>query len=61
MLLLFERTTFIFLQDKERLIHKLLLHIKPAYYRIKYQLTEVNDLHEIVNKDFKELHHLVQK
>ncbi len=61
MLLLFERTTFIFLQDKERLIHKLLLHMKPAYYRIKYQLTEVNDLHEIVNKDFKELHHLVQK
>lgn len=61
MLLLFERTTFIFLQDKERLLNQLLLHMKPAYYRIKYKLTEVNDLHEIVNRDFKELHHLVKK
>lgn len=50
-----------FLKDREQLIQKLLLHMKPAYYRIKYRLTEANNMHEVVNKDFKELHHLVKK
>ena len=34
--------------------------MKPAYYRIKYQLTEVNDIgHTLISKKYKELHHLV--
>ncbi|AKP45677.1 MULTISPECIES: BglG family transcription antiterminator [Bacillus] len=61
MLVLFEKNTCIFLKDREQLIQKLLLHMKPAYYRIKYRLTEANNMHEVVNKDFKELHHLVKK
>jgi transcriptional antiterminator/mannitol/fructose-specific phosphotransferase system IIA component (Ntr-type) len=61
MLVLFEKNTCIFLKDRDQLLHKLLLHMKPAYYRIKYHLTEANDMYEMVNQDFKELHHLVKK
>jgi transcriptional antiterminator/mannitol/fructose-specific phosphotransferase system IIA component (Ntr-type) len=61
MLVLFEKNTCIFLKDRDQLLHKLLLHMKPAYYRIKYNLTEANDVYEMVNRDFKELHYLVKK
>ncbi|WP_044747638.1 BglG family transcription antiterminator [Bacillus alveayuensis] len=61
MLVLFEKNTCIFLKDRDQLLHKLLLHMKPAYYRIKYNLTEANDIYEMVNRDFKELHYLVKK
>ncbi|MEC5423077.1 BglG family transcription antiterminator [Virgibacillus sp. C22-A2] len=61
MLRLFEKRACILLQDKEQLLNKLLLHVKPAYYRIKYQLTEVNDNEDMVSKEFKELHHLVKQ
>lgn len=60
MLRLFEKSTAIYLQDKEELLKKLLLHVKPAYYRIKYQLTEVNDIgYGLIKQEYKELHHLV--
>src|SRR5699024_2100907 len=36
---LFESSACISLQDRERLLDKLLLHLTPAYYRIKYPLT----------------------
>jgi transcriptional antiterminator/mannitol/fructose-specific phosphotransferase system IIA component (Ntr-type) len=61
MLVLFEKNTCIFLKDRDQLLYKLLLHMKPAYYRIKYHLTEANEMYEMVNQDFKELHHLVKK
>ncbi|UFT99595.1 BglG family transcription antiterminator [Radiobacillus kanasensis] len=61
MVSLFERTACVSLQDKEQLLNKLLLHVKPAYYRIKYKLTEFIDVQETVSKEFKELHHLVRK
>ncbi|QPA32264.1 BglG family transcription antiterminator [Thermaerobacillus caldiproteolyticus] len=61
MLVLFEKNTCIFLKDRDQLLRKLLLHMKPAYYRIKYHLTEANDMYEMVSQDFKELHHLVKK
>ncbi|MFZ3576999.1 BglG family transcription antiterminator [Virgibacillus sp. DJP39] len=35
----FEQRACISLQDRDQLLRKLLLHVKPAYYRIKYQLT----------------------
>jgi len=60
MLRLFEKSAAIYLQDRKQLLTKLLLHVKPAYYRIKYQLTEVNDVgHTLISKKYKELHHLV--
>ncbi|MBW4081419.1 BglG family transcription antiterminator [Paenibacillus sp. S150] len=61
MLSLFERSACVALQDKEQLLNKILLHLKPAYYRIKYQLTIANPLQETVGKEFKELHHLVKQ
>ncbi|MFC4557638.1 BglG family transcription antiterminator [Virgibacillus kekensis] len=61
MLRQFEKTACIYLQDRDQLLNKLLLHIKPAYYRIKYQLTEVNESPNTVSDEFKELHHLVRK
>ncbi|WP_188454887.1 BglG family transcription antiterminator [Virgibacillus oceani] len=61
MLRLFEKSACVFLQDREQLLNKLLLHVKPAYYRIKYHLTEINHVQDSVSKEFLALHHLVQK
>lgn len=62
MLNLFETSAAIFLQDKEELIKKLMLHLKPAYYRVKYQLTEVNQLgYALIEQEYKELHHLISQ
>ncbi|WP_371069300.1 BglG family transcription antiterminator [Sediminibacillus sp. JSM 1682029] len=61
MLRIFEKRACITLQDKEQLLNKLLLHVKPAYYRIKYHLTEMTEhLHE-QNKQLQELHHLIRQ
>ncbi|NOU83328.1 PRD domain-containing protein [Paenibacillus sp. LMG 31459] len=61
MLSLFERSACVTLQDRGQLLDKILLHLKPAYYRIKYQLTIANPLQETIGKEFKELHHLVKQ
>lgn len=62
MLRLFETSAAIYLQDKEELLTKLMLHLKPAYYRVKYQLTEVNDLgYTLIEQEYKELHHLISQ
>lgn len=62
MLHLFEKSSAIYLKDREELITKILLHMKPAYYRIKYQLTEVDDIsYSLIEKELKELHHLVSQ
>ncbi|MGP4075973.1 BglG family transcription antiterminator [Halobacillus sp. K22] len=61
MLRLFEKSACVYLQDREQLVNKLLQHIKPAYYRIKYQLTETIDIQGALNKEIKELQHLVKR
>ncbi|WP_085524370.1 BglG family transcription antiterminator [Tuberibacillus sp. Marseille-P3662] len=61
MLRLFEKSACIYLQDREQLLDKLLQHIKPAYYRIKYQLTETIDIQNSLSNEFMELHHLVKR
>ncbi|SEP78225.1 transcriptional antiterminator, BglG family [Virgibacillus subterraneus] len=61
MLRLFEKSACIYLQDRGLLLDKLLQHIKPAYYRIKYQLSETISLQGSLSKEFKELHHLVKR
>ncbi|WP_173915499.1 BglG family transcription antiterminator [Halobacillus sp. Marseille-Q1614] len=57
----FEKSACIYLQDREQLLSKLLQHLKPAYYRIKYQLTEVIGMQDSLSKKFKELHHLLKR
>lgn len=61
MLHLFEKSSCIYLRDREQLLDKLLLHVTPAYYRIKYHLTEVGEVENLVSRDYKELHHLVSQ
>lgn len=58
-LTIFERKAKLQLKDKESLLHQLMLHMKPAYYRIKYELT-VNDLNvEKVRKEFHKIHSIL--
>ncbi|OIJ12580.1 transcription antiterminator BglG [Anaerobacillus alkalilacustris] len=61
MLSLFEKYACIEIENRDHLGDKILLHLKPAYYRIKYKLTVSNYLVETINKEYKELHHLVKK
>ncbi|WP_110927001.1 BglG family transcription antiterminator [Bacillus massiliglaciei] len=57
----FERLAFVHLQDKEQLCRQLYVHFKPAYYRIRYGITQYNPLTERVQKVYPELHHLTKK
>ncbi|WP_208590050.1 BglG family transcription antiterminator [Gracilibacillus suaedae] len=57
----FERKACVVFRDKEQLISKLLLHAIPAYYRIKYQLTELNKIDTSISMEFKELHYIVKQ
>ncbi|ALX49979.1 BglG family transcription antiterminator [Lentibacillus amyloliquefaciens] len=61
MLRLFEKSACIYLQERNQLLDKLLQHLKPAYYRIKYQLSETISLQGSLSTEFKELHHLVKR
>ncbi|CAH0345456.1 hypothetical protein BCI9360_01742 [Bacillus sp. CECT 9360] len=61
MLRQFEKSACIYLQDRDQLLDKLLQHIKPAYYRIKYQLTETVIFQTPLSKEFRELQHLVKR
>ncbi|GGE08343.1 PTS sugar transporter subunit IIA [Marinithermofilum abyssi] len=61
MLVLFEKRSCIILKDKEQLLNKLLLHTKPAYYRMKYRLTDVHDIHQTVSSEFFELHRIARQ
>lgn len=57
----FERQACVVLKEKKQLISQLLLHAMPAYYRIKYRLSELNQVDTSFTKDFKELHYMVKK
>ncbi|SET54242.1 Transcriptional antiterminator [Salinibacillus kushneri] len=61
MLRQFEKSACIYLQDREQLMEKLLQHIKPAYYRIKYQLTDTILFKGTLSQEFKEMHLLVKR
>src|SRR5690625_985249 len=61
MLHLFEKRACIKLRDREELLEKLLLHVTPAYYRIKYHLTEEDKAKKLISRDYKELHHIVRQ
>lgn len=39
MLRLFEKKTYTFIEDPELLASRLFLHLRPAYFRVRYQLT----------------------
>ncbi|PKR86449.1 BglG family transcription antiterminator [Heyndrickxia camelliae] len=57
----FEQLACIHFQDKDDLVNKIYLHLKPAYYRIKYKLTVENPLLDSLLEEHGELHHLIKK
>ncbi|MCM3726590.1 BglG family transcription antiterminator [Neobacillus cucumis] len=57
----FEKLACVIFHDRDDLVNRLYLHLKPALYRIKYQLTVENLLLESVLEEHGELHHLVMK
>ncbi|GAB3056931.1 BglG family transcription antiterminator [Salinicoccus sesuvii] len=61
MLRIFENTACITLQEREELLDKLLMHVTPAYYRIKYHLTETADVKSFIVQDYRELFHLIDQ
>ncbi|SEO41557.1 Transcriptional antiterminator [Amphibacillus marinus] len=61
MLTKFEKYACMVIKDRDQLINKLLIHVKPAYYRIKFELTDIDQLHQPVGAEFSELQHLVKK
>lgn len=57
----FETNTFLVLSDKKDLLKKLLNHFKPAYYRIKYDLSTENILYDKIRSEYKVLHDFVRQ
>lgn len=57
----FETNTLLVLADKKDLLKKLLNHFKPAYYRIKYDLSTGNVLYDKIRSEYKVLHNFVRQ
>lgn len=57
----FEQITFINIEDKEKLSQQLLLHLTPAFYRIKYNLTDRDELIDPLQGNYKTLFHMVKQ
>ena len=58
---LFEMNAFLELKNKDYLIERMMLHLKPAYYRIKYNLSNINRIRLELDKAFIEVDHIVKK
>lgn len=57
----FEKISCITIKDKSELIEKIYQHWKPAYYRIRYHLTNTNSVYDLVAKEFNHLHEMVRR
>jgi len=55
----FEKNSCLQLVDKDKLLEKLLVHMRPAYYRIKYNLTTDYSMIGLVEHEFENLHYIV--
>lgn len=60
-LIQFEKKAVVYLVDKEGLLEKLFAHFKPAYYRIKYNLTTDYGILDKIGKEFDILHYFVKQ
>ncbi|WP_223064575.1 BglG family transcription antiterminator [Frischella japonica] len=57
----FEQISCITFQDKNELIERIYQHWKPAYYRIRYHINNINSVYDIVLQEFGHLHEMVRK
>ncbi len=48
-------------RDSEQMIQNLLLHVKPAFYRMKYGIEIENTLRDSVKRNYPEVFHLTKK
>lgn len=55
----FEKKALVTLKNKAQLIEKIMLHLKPAYYRIKYQLNLAEKWPNRFNQEFEALNFIV--
>lgn len=56
----FEQISCVTFKDKNELIERIYQHWKPAYYRIRYHLANINSVYDIVLQDFGHLHEIVR-
>ncbi|WP_188455016.1 BglG family transcription antiterminator [Virgibacillus oceani] len=56
----FEINAFMELKNKDSLVQKLMLHLKPAYYRIKYNLTSYTESLVRMDESYLGLDHIVK-
>jgi mannitol/fructose-specific phosphotransferase system IIA component (Ntr-type) len=49
------------LQDKEQFYDQLLVHFKPAYYRMQYRVTLINTMTKRIQRVYPELYHVTKK
>lgn len=57
----FEQISCITFRDKSELTERIYQHWKPAYYRIRYHITNINSVYDIVLQEFGHLHEMVRK
>ena len=57
----FQQISCITFKDKNELIERIYQHWKPAYYRIRYHITNINSVYDIVLQEFGHLHEMVRK
>ncbi len=55
----FEKKALVSLKNKAQLVQKIMLHLKPAYYRIKYHLNLEEQWTNPFNQKFEALHFIV--
>ncbi|OCG19846.1 BglG family transcription antiterminator [Gilliamella sp. App4-10] len=57
----FEQISCVTFKDKSELIERIYQHWKPAYYRIRYHISNINSVYDIVLQEFSHLHEMVRK
>lgn len=57
----FEKISCVTIKEKNELIEKMYQHWKPAYYRIRYHLTNTSSVYDLVVKEFSHLHEMVRR
>lgn len=57
----FEEKSVLMIVDKDNLVQKLIVHMYPAYYRIKYGVNPNDELLNSISRDYVELFELVKQ
>lgn len=57
----FEKVACVNFQSKHTLYQKLYQHLKPAFYRVTYELSVENPLLDLIKQEYGDIHHLVKQ